>query len=109
MAQLLWAWLPATSLLWACFIDFLQELAPPGAHLLAVMAETQEVKSCRGSAFKTSVILLSHLSFRVSSLGKPNISGLKRNMDSLRAIAKSRDESHGWVILKQKGGVKNRK
>lgn len=103
MAQLLWAWLPATSLLWACFIDFLQELAPPGAHLLAVMAEAQEVKSHHGSAFKTSVILLLHLSFRVSSLGKPNIIGMKENMDSLRAIAKSHDENHGWVILKQRG------
>lgn len=59
---------------------FLQELAPPGARLLmvtVVMAETQEAKSHRGSALKTSVMSFFHLSFKVSSRAKPNIRGME--------------------------------
>ena len=44
MALFLWAWLPATSLLWAGFLEFLQGLALPEARLLMVRAETQELK-----------------------------------------------------------------
>jgi hypothetical protein len=73
LALFLWAWLPATSLLWAGFLEFLQGLALPEARLLMVRAETQEAKSHHGSTLKTSVVSLSHLSFKVSSKAKPNI------------------------------------